>query len=253
MASTSETGHSKNVSNFESLTILCSTLGNVYNPPKPQLSIGAMNSQLVSAQNALSDVFTQKAIIFQAIQARREQTTILEDRVMQVINLFEIVDVPIEVVKAAKALKNKILGRRSGNAASTETPQSNADTTGPETNTNLSPRTISTSQLSFDKKVEHFERMIQLLATEPNYTPNEPDLNVNGLNSLLSTLRQVDTSLKNAQVTYKGYLDQRDQILYKDEVGLVFIGSDVKKYLKGVFGVNSAAYKQAKPLQFTKK
>jgi hypothetical protein len=270
MASTSETGHSKNVANFESLIVICTSLGSRYNPPKPQLAISNLNSLLVTSQNALSDMYTQKAAIFQAMLARREETEVLHKRVVKVINFLEVVDIPIDTLKQAKVLRNKILGRfpkKNSQSAVTETQQENQPTntnsngngsdgaangnTNPNLDQEVTPNTISTSQQSFDKQLEHFERLIQLLATEPNYNPNESDLTLASLNGILASLRQIDSTLKNKYVTYKGVMDQRDQILYKEEIGLVDISRDIKLYLKAILGNTSNEFKQSTRFKFT--
>ena len=60
MASTSETGHAKNVANFESLISFCTGNGTAYNPSKNGIKIAAMNTLLTSARTSLQTVKTTK-------------------------------------------------------------------------------------------------------------------------------------------------------------------------------------------------
>jgi len=58
MTSTSETGHAKNVANFEDLISFCTGYGTAYNPTKNSIKIAAMNTLLASARNSLQTVKT---------------------------------------------------------------------------------------------------------------------------------------------------------------------------------------------------
>ena len=50
MASTSETGHAKNVANFETLISFCAGYGATYNPSKANLKVPALQTQLASCK-----------------------------------------------------------------------------------------------------------------------------------------------------------------------------------------------------------
>jgi len=56
MASTSETGHSKNVANFEELIFIVTSYDKDYNPAKSVLKLTALNSQLTAAKDSLTNV-----------------------------------------------------------------------------------------------------------------------------------------------------------------------------------------------------
>ena len=44
MASTSETGHAKNVANFQDLTSFCTGYGATYNPTNPRLTLAELEN-----------------------------------------------------------------------------------------------------------------------------------------------------------------------------------------------------------------
>lgn len=56
MASTSETGHHKNVSSFESLVSSAQGLGANYNPSKISLKLPALQTQLASVKVNITSV-----------------------------------------------------------------------------------------------------------------------------------------------------------------------------------------------------
>lgn len=57
------------------------------------------------------------------------------------------------------------------------------------------PNTISTSQQSYDQKMQHLAGIISVLQSEPSYTPNETDLKIVTL-----TAKQTDLTAKNSAV-----------------------------------------------------
>lgn len=56
MSSTSETGHAKNVANFEQLVSYCTGYGATFNPAKAALKLPALNTMLTNAKNAVNGV-----------------------------------------------------------------------------------------------------------------------------------------------------------------------------------------------------
>ena len=49
MASTSETGHAKNVANFQDLQSFCTGYGAAYNPTNPTISMAALTTKHTEA------------------------------------------------------------------------------------------------------------------------------------------------------------------------------------------------------------
>lgn len=56
----------------------------------------------------------------------------------------------------------------------------------------------------------------------------------------------------NAEVAYSNARITRDTILYSDDTGLIDIASDVKKYVKAIFGASSPQFKQISGIKFKK-
>ena len=51
-----ETGHAKNVANFQDLIAFCTGFGTIYNPTKTALKLPQLNTLYTSANTALADV-----------------------------------------------------------------------------------------------------------------------------------------------------------------------------------------------------
>ena len=113
-------------------------------------------------------------------------------------------------------------------------------------------KNISASQMSFDQRIENLDKLIQLLAAQPAYIPNEPELSVAGLTTTLNTMRTTNTTAVNAYTPVSNARINRNTVLYAEGTGLVDIAGDVKIYVKSVFGATSPQYKQVSGLKFTK-
>ena len=59
MASTSETGHAKNVANFQDLISFVVGYGATYNPTKDALKLPQLNALLTTSQTSLAEVVTK--------------------------------------------------------------------------------------------------------------------------------------------------------------------------------------------------
>jgi 3-dehydroquinate synthase class II len=89
------------------------------------------------------------------------------------------------------------------------------------------------------------------VAADAHYTPNENDLQVTTLNSLLADLRARNkavvaaiTSLSNARIA-------RDTLLYAANTGWYDTAQSVKQYLKSLVGATSPQYRQVSGIKFT--
>src|SRR5690606_36918357 len=102
----------------------------------------------------------------------------------------------------------------------------------------------SSSQQSYDSLIEHFSKLITLLSTEPTYVPNENELKIATLNTLLTTLKNTNTAVINAYTTVSNARIARNQSLYNPVNGLCETAKEVKKYVKSLFGATSPQYKQ---------
>ncbi len=74
MASTSETGHAKNVATFEDLISFCTAYGATYNPSKAALKLPALTTQNTGAIAALQAVKVAKTAFDNATNTRGTNT-----------------------------------------------------------------------------------------------------------------------------------------------------------------------------------
>ena len=70
MTSISETGHAKNVSNFDSLISSVIAFGQTYNPSKESIKLSALQSLQTVAKNSLNELYIAQANYSNAVAAR---------------------------------------------------------------------------------------------------------------------------------------------------------------------------------------
>ena len=94
-------------------------------------------------------------------------------------------------------------------------------------------------------------KLIKLLASVPQYAPNEADLKITALTSLHTDLKAKHLAVINAETPLNNARIARNDVMYKNNTGLVDVATDVKTYIKSVFGATSPQYKTISNLKFT--
>lgn len=248
MSSTSETGNAKNVANFENLIAFCVAYGATYNPSKANLQLASLQTQLLSCRANIGAVTSASVAYNNAVNARAQAFADLAKLATRLINALDATDASKETVKNARSLVAKVQGR--GGAKLTKADAGKAAAVSAEDPVTDTPKTISTSQQSYTNKIEHFSGMVETLSAEPSYLPNEPELQVSGLNALLTNLRNVNTGVINAYTTWSNARISRDQSLYNPANGLVQVAKEVKMYVKSIFGATSPQFAQVSGISF---
>jgi hypothetical protein len=244
MASTTETGHAKNVATFEDLISFCTGYGATYNPSKAALKLPALNTQLTAASAALQAVKVAKTGFDNATNARELAFKPLKSLATKIVNGLAATEATAQTVDDVKSTNNKIQGKR---AKAVEKPDAKALAAGAEP-----VKTASTSQQSYDKLIDHFAQLIATLTAEPKYLPNENELKVATLNTLLTDLRAKNTAVISATTALSNARIARDKALYGETTGILDVAQDVKQYVKSLFGASSPQYKQVSGLKFTR-
>ena len=245
MASTSETGHAKNVANFDELISFATGYGTAYNPSKASIKIPALQALSASAKNAINAVNSAEPAYRNAVSAREAAFVPLSKLVTRLMNALKATDTTVEVDDSAKTLVRKLQGVRATAKKSEEEKKALA-AAGKEV------VEISSSQMSYDSRLDNFDKLIKLLASVALYTPNEADLKAAALTTFCNDLKLKNTAVINATAPLSNARIARNEVLYKDNLGLYDTAIDVKTYIKSVFGASSPQYKQVSGLKFTK-
>jgi hypothetical protein len=250
MAQIFETGHARNVANFEKLIGYCAAHNGTYQPSKESIQLASLQTVLENARVSLADV-TEKLVAYNnAIGERQLIFADFKKLATRVISALSVSGAPEKTVDHAKAVNKKIQGARSGKKATAKVKANDADM--PDPNVAPSPdKSISVSQQSYDQLLEHFAKLISILQAEPTYAPNEHELQIAQLNVLHENMKNANTAAKTTQVALSNSRLKRNDILYNNTNSLHAASMDIKKYIKSIFGPISPQYKQISGIKFT--
>lgn len=119
MASTSETGHAKNIANFEDLISFCTGYGSSYNPSKSSIKLTALNTLNTNAKNSLATVTTSATSFNNVVNARIIAFDPLKKLTTRILNALSATDATDQTVNDAKTYARKIQGKRASNVSTT--------------------------------------------------------------------------------------------------------------------------------------
>ena len=241
MASTSETGHAKNVANFQDLIEFVTGYGATYNPSKNSLKLPQLIALKASAEGNLADVITKNTNYNNKVNERITAFSGLKSFSTRLVNALQTTDTTPETIGNAKTFNRKMQGKK---ASSSQTP------TDPNT---PAPTTISTSQQSYDQLIQHLAGLTSVLEAETSYTPNETDLQIATLQTKIADLTAKNSAVATAYTNVSNSRISRDTTIYGTDTGLFDIATEVKKYVKSVYGATSPQFAQVKGIEFTKK
>jgi len=243
MTSISDTGHAKNVTNFESLISAVSTFGASYNPTKDSIQLPALQSLLTNAQESLIALKKAESANSTAIDVRESEFKPIGSLFTKASNALKASSSSVQADETAKTILRKLQGKRAS-AKLTEQEKSALQATGKEVNQ------ISASQMGYDERVDNFEKLISLLQSIPGYHPNEAELKIETLQALLADLKAKNSEVMKSYFVVETARGVRNDLLYKPLSGMVDISADVKSYIKSVFGATSNQFKLVSILHF---
>ena len=245
MASTSESGHNKNAINFDTLIFICTSLGTSYNPAKTSLKLPALQTQATATKNSLTTVNTLTSTYKNAVSARINAFKAFDKLITRINNALKASDTNKQVEETAQTIIRKLQGRRA-------TPRKTEEEKKTAIEAGIEIVEISSSQMSYDSRLDNFDKLIKLLLQVPQYAPNEAELKITSLTSLYNELKAKNLSVITAEVSLSNARIARNDIMYKENIGLVDIALDIKTYIKSVYGATSPQFKQISGLKFSK-
>lgn len=245
MAQTSETGHAKNVANFTQMVTICTSYGAKYNPSNPALRLSQMNSSLALAKDCMAAHNNAQALFSNALSTRGVLFKPFNALVTRIGNAVKSAGVSKQTKDQVTAIIRKLQGRRATPKLPEEEKQA-AMAAGHE------KVEISSAQTSIDNVLENFDKLIKLLASIPEYAPNESELSVAALTALYEDMFAKNAAVINAEIPLSNLRISRNDMLYREITGLVDVATASKMYVKSVFGATSPQYKQVSSLKFTR-
>ncbi|TGD57284.1 hypothetical protein [Flavobacterium humi] len=232
----SETGHAKNVANFQDLISFCEGYGSTYNPSKENLKIVSMLNQYQRSLDRLYQVKTDKTGFDIATNNRRNEFDDLKRLSTKVLSAFMVSGADKLAIDDVNSIQKKIQGRSS--------KKIKEEATGEDI------KRISTAQQSFDRFIDHFANLLQVLEQNPVYNPNEMELKLTSLRMKFESMKRVNKDLTDAYTQYSNAMIRRNHALYDASTGLVQTAKEVKLYIRSIFGATSPQFRQVNCIEF---
>ena len=243
MPSRSETGHARNVALFEELITLIQGLGSAYQPSRSELQLSNLQPLAQQARAAIAAVNASHPAYSLAVDARETAFAPLSKRLTRVLNALRASGASPQVIESAKTLFRLLQGKR---ASAPATPPEGEPV--PEGDPEI--RSVSVSRMSYDSRLDNFDKLIRLLQNIPAYAPNEEELKTESLLQLYNELSGLHAAVVAASVPLNNARLARNEVLYKPETGMVPLALDAKTYIKSVFGATSPQYRRVSGLRF---
>ncbi|WP_445747908.1 hypothetical protein [Polaribacter sp.] len=236
MASTSETGHAKNVANFSSAYQILQEMGTLYNPSNAKIQLATLDPIRASLQTTINELNTKKPIYKNAVTERENAMAPLSKLVTRVLNFSKSLDISASDKENITNQAKKIRGDQKAKKTNPETTEADG---------------ISTSQMSYDSRIANLDAFIKQLASYPAYAPNETALQIASLETLhtnLASLSATVNSAGNALITAR---INRNNVLYNNQNNVIQLMRDVKSYLKSLGDDAKPYYNAIVKLKFT--
>jgi len=249
-----ESGHAKNASNFEQLISYCVGYGTNYNPSKASIKVASMNTLLTSARTAITNEEDKHNTYKIAIDAREIlfAPAVLSKLVTKIMNSLKSSDVTEQKVADALTYTRKLQGRRAKPKIKIIDPEPGEPVPGAEILIEQETKNISASQMSYDNRLDNLDKLIKLLSSVTTYAPNEAELKVTALTTMLNDFKTKNSAVLTALVSVSNSRISRNDTLYKENTGVVDVAADVKAYVKSIFGATSPQYRQISGIRFVR-
>jgi hypothetical protein len=238
-----ETGHEKNVKNFEAVIIILISLGAIYNPTQALILLPALQTKLQEAQDVIALVDTREAEKSVKVDEREGE---YKDLDKYAVNLKRTAEVEVNdpaFTKDLQSIVNKFRTKSRSSAPNAENPEEPPEGGGGH----------STSQRSYDMQIMHIAAILALLKTKADvYKPNDSEYTIAAVEAKLAALEAKNNAAKNAFIALGIAQDARDEILYHPETGVLKLVKLIKTQLARKPGKDSAAYQQVNALVFKK-
>ncbi len=254
--SRSETGHVKNLMNFEDLLVRFNALGPRYTPSRPELQLGHLQQVQQEAQMVFDRLTMALTLNDTATNTRFDLFELLRPLATRIVNNLIASGVSAKTLEDARGFQRKIQGTRLSKKE-TDAPPAPMETSAAETAANgtengetAADKTRSGSRLSYDLKIDHLAKLVSLTQNEPMYQPHEPDLQIGALQNFLQQLRTANTNKTYAEAELEAARSERQRVFYHPETGMVPLAMQAKAYVKAALGTTSEDCKYIQRIKF---
>lgn len=237
----SETGHAKNIYNFNQVTKTVESWGTDYKPSKAAIKVANLKLQFTSADDAQT-LYGDKIVLNGTDKNLRKTGFKPVNKLStKLFNGIKATDASDATIADAEGFWRKIQGERAE-----EKPKPTTDATG-----KLDDNSHSVAQLSYSNIAEHLKGLNKVLISEPSYNPAETELKTATITTLVATLKTLNDNESTSFIAMKNAKTSRDTKLYTPKTGIIDTVEAIKDYVKSVWGISSPQYKQIAKFKFS--
>ena len=217
MASTTETGHNKNVANFSTAYQVLQEMGSLYNPSNAKIQLVNLDPIRTSLQSVITVLNNKKPIYKNAVAAREIAILPLGKLMTKSSNYSKSIDISSTDKENITNLAKKIRGDQKPRSVNPETTEN---------------EWVSTSQMSYDSRIANLETYTNQLASHSQYEPNETEIQIVSFQTLHTNLVALSTAVNSAGNALITARKNRNNVLYSNETNVIQLIKDIKAYLK---------------------
>ena len=240
MASTSETGHAKNLANAELFCNHVIQLSTQYNPSNPNILLTNLQSIKTNSNASQSLVNNRVAPYSLAVDDRELLFTQNNRKISKLRKAYK----ATQGVTQAQLEDFMTIARRLKGIRKTKNQ--------PTTDSTEEQNHHSTSQMSYDQRTQNYALLISHMNQTPNYAPNEPEYQITTLLAEKDQMLQSTQQVSNTFIPLNAARAQRDQDMYLSQNNLVDTYNQAKDYLFTILDSQSPIYKAIAKLKFKK-
>ena len=236
-----ESGHNKNVANFETTVIAITARGAEYAPPQELITLPELQTHLTGIKAAVADVDAKQAAKTNAVDEVQAE---FKDLYKYAVNIKRTAEVTLNdaaLTADLQTIVNKFnpKGRKTGVPDDPLTPDIDESRTA-----------HSMSQTSRDNLIAYLADMSALLKTREPYNPPDAQYQTTGIDEKIAALTAKNNADKAAGAALGNSLDARDALLYNNPDCTINRVKLIKTYIAVKFGKDSAIYQQINALEF---
>ena len=235
MASTSETGHSKNVANFGTAIQVLVEMGSLYNPTNPNLIIANLNPIKTDLGGTITFLNNKKPVYKNAVANREILIAQLPSRLTMSLNFAKSINISQTDKENLASQVKKMRGDKKAKVVNPDTAEGDS---------------ISTSQMSYDSRIANLDTYISQLSSLAEYVPNETVIQVTDLQNYHTKLTNSSTLVNSAGNELITGRKNRNDILYNNPLNVIQLIREIKAYLKSLGTAAAPYYKAIVKLQF---
>ncbi len=235
-----DSGHLGNLKSFDELLNAVKGFPAGYNPSKNEYQIKALEAKSAEGHIQIANLNTIMSAYKSAVERRTVVYAPFQNLTTSIFNYIKSTDASDKAVDDVAQIIRKLKGQRAGKKV---TPPAKGE------NTQESSQ-ISVSQLSFNERLNNFDRLIRQLEMIPQYVPNEANLSIAGLLDYFNRMNAANEAVLKAENDLSNARVNRNKEFYDPQSGLVEIGKGDKLYIKAIYGASSPQYHQVSGISF---